>query len=76
VLFIALTLGPGCIFFLYVLCQFWREAHRPGGRHMRPAKSAVLLFSGPVGHSDGSQRGAAPGVVPFERNHSTQRGVA
>lgn len=40
-LFIALTLGPGCIFFLYALYHFWREATAPG--HAIRGRSGVIL---------------------------------
>jgi len=41
VLFIALTLGPGCIFFLYALYHFWHEATAPG--HAIRRRSGVIL---------------------------------
>jgi hypothetical protein len=75
-LFIALTLGPGCMFFLYALFQFWREVHRPGAPRLRLTKGAVVFLRTPAINSRVDSVPAASRTLRFQRRHSTERGVA
>lgn len=51
---IAATLGPACMFYLYVLAQFWREMQRAGRSRgcARRFAGAVTFITAPARHAD------------------------
>jgi hypothetical protein len=63
--FVVIVLGPACLFFLYALVQFWREARRPRPR-LQPALpwcvTRVTVLSA------GRHQGGAQQAASFEGN--------
>lgn len=51
-LFVVIVLGPACLFLLYVLLQFWREAMLSRAEEAKHRAAAVRLLEGSVHGSE------------------------
>jgi hypothetical protein len=74
-LFITMVLGPACIFLLYVLFQFWREATRPARQYQRRSTRVVTLVTAPASRPEDTLVDP-PARAAEESASSSRRSVA
>ena len=74
-LFITLVLGPACMFLLYVLLQFWREATQPARRYPGRSARVVTFVTAPSSRPEDAVVDPA-GRAAEESASSSRRSVA